>query len=183
MKKTTIFEIIITVVGLALIGIIGTQAITIRKQRANAISLSLGESIPKLELVTLKNEPFDETIFSSKRNKVTMLCIFQTPCSSCSKAIGPWRMLANYFGDKLTVIAIIPANKQDSSNFNESGQLNFKVYQPVDAVRFRTKMRLKTKLSQTIVLKGENVVAIKIGDLDEEDFQSLVNTINDILKT
>lgn len=171
------------VVVLALIGIIGSQIITIKNLRANAISLNPGESITKLDLISVKNEPFNETIFSSPKNKLTMLCIFQTPCSSCSKALGAWKVLTNYFGDKITVIAIIPANAQNSSNISDAGQLNFKVYQPVDVEQFRNNMRLRTRLSQTILLQGKKVITVKIGDLDEEDFQSLVSTIKDILKT
>ncbi len=183
MKKTTILEIIISVVLLVLLGIIGAQAITIRNQRLNSFCLNPGESISKLNLINLKNEPPNEKIFSPNLNKVTLLCIFQTPCSICSKSVGAWKALADYFRGRIAVIGIIPAYNPVSSNFGELGQLNFELYQPRNVEEFRLNMRLKSKLSQTIIVQGNKVIAIKIGDLDGEDFESLLKTIKNTFKT
>jgi hypothetical protein len=179
-KKVSILEVFLTVCLLICLGIIGKLIINTRTLKENFISLVPGDTMADLELMSLDNKPIDKTVFNSPNP--LMICIFEIPCMKCNFNLGPWKALTSYFGQRITVIGILVEGDPEAFNLLNDGRVNFKLFLPVDKEKFKRKMRLKTKLAQTMIVFNQEVITVTLGNLDTTGVQQLMATIYDLFK-
>jgi peroxiredoxin len=179
-KRISILNVILTLLVLVCITIIGFQAVRIKKLKASLFTFDQGDTLPRLELDNLGNNPPDTSGYSQG---VTVLLIFKTPCSSCNANLNSWNNLAKFFGDRIKVFGIIPDGDPTAFQLIDEKKVIFPLYIPADKEDFKRKMRLKLNMAQTIVVKNNKIRAIKIGDLAAGDLKSLLSTIKALIST
>jgi len=172
--------IILTSIIVISIVIIGFQAVKTKKLKEKLLSVVPGENMSGLNLISLDNQPFDEAVF--KKDRVIMFCIFEIPCASCTKNLTTWRNIVKYFGEKLTAVGVLPDGNSDAYLRLESKTSNLKLYYPGNPQEYAKKMRLKTPLSQTIVVYKGKVKGVKIGRLSKDDAMYILNLIKSVVK-
>ncbi len=86
-----------------------------------------------------------------------------------------------YLGDRVKAIGIIADAEPAAYQLFSNGKVNFDLYLPGNKEQFSRSMRLRTKLSQAIVVYRNKVKAVKIGNLAPADVEDLLKTIRTII--
>lgn len=136
--------------------------------------LAVGEKITYFDLLDEKQVKIDKEALD--RNKISLVYIFQRPCSPCDKNIILLNKLIGQFAGKLEVYGVVIAGFQEFVNQVDNLKANFKLYYPEDPDRFLARFRLKTNLSQLLVY-SDRVAYLALGELDNADMLALIDFI------
>lgn len=179
-KKISRSSVILTLIVLVCLIVIGFQAVKIKRLENNRFTFAPGESLPNLELLSLDNTPFKAADLAQG---VTLLYCFKIPCSACNSNLNSWNNIANFFGDRIKAVGIIPDGDPAALQLVEEKKISFPLYVPVDKMMLKKKMRLKMNTAQTIIVHNNKVMMIKLGDLSLDDLNDLVLTIKKIISS
>ena len=102
---------------------------------------------------------------------------FSTPCYKCNKNLNVIKRMYAVIGDKIEIIGLIPAGHQDAFEFEEDARLKFKIYIPEELKDFKEKMKIKMNLPYTMLIDGNHVAFIRVGDIEAEDLTTIVRLI------
>lgn len=167
---------LLVVLGLVIVvetSIIVRQTTYINHLKKNVPYLMEGEEVTSFDLTGLDNQPAG--IDQLRDEKVSLIFIFEQPCTSCNKNLMPWKkmakMAANQTIPTFGIVLDEPANVLNAFKNNSSG---FPVYVPNDPTAFIEQFRVRLPMAQTIILKGRKVIRVKFGNLGSDDFLSLV---------
>jgi len=134
--------------------------------------LALGEKISYFDLLDEKQVKIDKEAIH--RGKISLVYIFQRPCSPCDKNIILLNKLIGQFAGKVEVYGVVIAGFQEFINQVDNLKANFKLYYPEDPERFLARFRLKTNLSQLLVY-SDRVTYLALGELDNADILTLID--------
>jgi|GEM_PF-1912484 len=178
MKKQAIAAIIFTFLSALIVVetyVIIRQAKTARDFRKEVPLLLKGEKITYFDMMDADGKTIDSSTL--EKNPLSLVYIFDRPCSRCNKNIDYWKKIRSLADNRLPVHAVVLDNYSEMLELHKSGFLNFKLYTPVDKERFTRAMRIKLNLAQTIVLERGTVQSVKLGLLSHEDFMEIVTMI------
>jgi peroxiredoxin len=176
--KVSTIEIVLISTAIVAVLISGILFIKSRIIRSESHSLAVGDTIPQLELITIDNEPFDQSIF--EKGFVLVFC-FEVPCAKCNKNLNYWINLAQYFNGRIKTVGIIPDGDPEAFRLMEDRKINFPLYLPSDQNSLRKRMRLKTRRAQTIVVFNKKIKAVKVGILTLDDLKFLRTIIGEFI--
>lgn len=174
--------VILSLIAIVIIGafIIVKQANNIKTLRSSMTNLFPGEKVDYFDLIGTDNEKRDAATL--KTNDVSLIYIFEQPCTPCNNNITMWKKIAGILEDKIKVYGVILNEIDEVVNLSEALSLNFELYSPVDIKKFKKKFRVTPEVSQTILLMQDNVTYCKTGELETNDYFDIVGRIKGDLK-
>lgn len=179
--KTRTLVLIYALLALVIIQafFIYTQANQIRDLKQRLPHLLPGEKITRLDLLGLDQEHFDVSMLTP--GKVYLFMVPKMPCSTCNQSVSLWIQMSKILGEGVTKLCVIPGGWDEAARLQEAlgERLNFPVYVPEDAGRFRESLRLHANTAQTILYCG-GVKYVKTGDLDGESFTAIVKMAKEL---
>lgn len=141
--------------------------------------LPAGEKIGYFDLIDKNDKKVDKTTIAD--NKVTLIFVFERPCSPCNKNIVFWNKIALRFKDQVNIYGVIAEDFQDFYNQLESLRVGFQLYCPDNVEMFLNELRIRTNMAQTI-LYAKGVQYLKLGELGNKDIFSLIEKIEEEIK-
>lgn len=176
MKSKNLFIVLI------LISIVSVEAFVIFKQsqmlrnfRKDVPVLLKGERIAYFDIIDPEAKKLDASAL--KRNPFSIIFIFEQPCSICNKNIDYWKGLRKLVKNNIPIYAIVLDNYAQMFDLHQSGRLNFKLYAPNNREEFIKHMRIRFNIAQTILLKEDSVISVKLGTLSNDDFLDILKII------
>jgi peroxiredoxin len=181
MKKACIVvSIILTVLCIALFRINLEQSAQIKRLQASLPYLLPGQTITYLDLIGTENQTIDSDTLVNSKDKIFLIYIFQQPCNPCNKNLYMWRKMAEILKNDVEVIGVILDDLAEARAFKEKGGLNFNLYVPRDVKRFKKEMRINLNMAQTILSHRGKVVYISAGNIQGNDYTSLLTAAKKI---
>jgi hypothetical protein len=175
MKSKLIIGILILALAAAsIIIIIQHHKIKTIDKQTNPYFLEQGESISYFDLVGKDNEKINVSKLKNNRRKV--IFIFKTPCAHCNGNILYWNRMAKILGKDVDIYGIIPGDRALMIELYRMARLYFKLYVPVDAEKFKQKMKVSMNLGNTILYYDNRVIMNISGDLDGESYTALLKS-------
>lgn len=159
--------------------IIVMQAKENRFLRANLPYLLPKEKITSFDLVGADNERID---VDALKGKPSLIYIFQTPCSACNDNVLFWKKIAGILKDDINVFGIVLSDYGEMVSFTEEARLNFKVYYPVEPIKFKENLKIRLNIAQTIVYFEDEVFRVNMGNLNGEDYTQILKEIKALLR-
>lgn len=179
-KKISTLNVLLVLIILAASVTIGLLMVKLKSLESSLFSLAYGESFPDLELYSVDST---KKVLSKYSKGVLVVFCFQIPCSECNSNIGGWTSIAQFFGEKIYIIGIVPDGNAAAFQLEEEKRVNFPICIPGEPKTFARKFRLKSNIAQTIVFFDNKVKMVKIGELTREDLNELISEIKNMLKT
>lgn len=179
-KKTNVILIcLLTLVVLSTSFIIARQYQRIVNLENSLPFLPYGERIKYFDLLDKEDKRIDKTFIEG--NKISLIYVFERPCSPCNKNIMFWNKIASKFKDQVKVCGVIPEDFQDFFNQVERLRVNFRLFYPENLSKFLNELRIRTNTAQTI-LYSKGVRHLIPGDLESEDIFLLMEKIKEEIK-
>lgn len=175
----------LTLIGLLIAVVLSTSFIILSQQKRiqvleNSLPyLPLQEKIDYFDLIDREENRIDKSVF--EKGKISLVYIFQRPCSPCNKNIVFWNKIASQFKNQVKVYGIIADDYQDFYNQADALHVNFHLYCPDNLERFLSELRIRGSMAQTI-LYANGVRYLKLGDLESEDVFRLIDQIKEEIK-
>lgn len=135
------------------------------------------EKIQYFSLNDVQANSIDKTVLEN--NPVSLIIIFQRPCSPCDKNTPFYKKMAEAIKDDAHVYGIVANNIEAAIDFSDKAKLNFTIYAPEDLKRFIETFRLTLHLPQIIVYTSK-VEYVKVGYLSGEEAIKIINTIRQL---
>ncbi len=173
-KSYVIVGILFLLVALEAAVIIKQNKAIAKLQRSRPF-LMTGEVLEPVKLLGVNNERISLGKWGD--SEVSLLFIFEQPCTTCTKNLGYWKRLRQVVKGKANVYGIVAGEYREAFGFFDKRKPGFNIYVPYDKAEFTEKVRTRTQLSQTILIKGNKIIALKIGELGHPGFLELVSTI------
>lgn len=146
--------------------------------KASGTLLSLGERIGYFDLIGVDGTNVDEAALNAICETISVILIFEQPCSICNKNRGLWDKIGKIKSPiEINVYGVILDELESIERFSNMGAVDFNVYSPIDLNQFKNSFQIRSKLSQTIIYRNNKIVYLKVGDLDVEDFFKIKKTI------
>lgn len=142
--------------------------------------LLAGEKILCFDLIDQNGNT--SSIKSIENSKVSLIFIFEEPCSPCNKNLVFWKRISAFYSAHVTIYGIVLKEYKNLKDTQNSIMPNFKLFAPVDMKSFRKKMKAESKLAQTILINGNTIHYIKVDNLESIDYFEIVKIINKEIK-
>ncbi|MCI0471862.1 MAG: hypothetical protein L0Y73_09400 [Candidatus Aminicenantes bacterium] len=84
--------------------------------------------------------------------------------------------MAKILGNDVDIYGIIPGDRSLMIELYRMARLNFKLYVPVDAEKFKQKMKVSMNLGNTILYYDNRVIMNIAGDLDGESYTAFLKS-------
>lgn len=181
LKKSSLLIFVLISLLIVETYIIIQQASTIKKIEEKIPILLKGETIDYFDMIDINNESIDASVL--KNSSFNLIFIFDQPCSRCSRNILYWKKIKKLVKDKIACYGIVLSEYENMINFANEGGLNFNLYFPIDEDKFKNKLKIRLKLSQTIILNKNRVMNIHIGNLTPNEFSDILNQIRILINT
>lgn len=138
-----------------------------------------GETITYFDVIGTESNKVN----AAKLNEsyISLVFIFEQPCSHCDLNLAIWNRIANILKCNAAVFGIIPGEPAQMFELQEKARLNFKIFVPDDLPKFKEEMRIKTNMAQTILYVNKKVEFVKFGNLDGNDFTTIVRKAKEII--
>ena len=173
--KSKTFVLVGSLISLLLTSLflVYSQDSQINRIKRSHTPLNPGEKITYLDIMDMNKETFDVSMLKPDRGY--LFFIFKMPCSACNRNLSLWIQMARILDGGTEILGIIPTGYEEARRFVEDikGKLNFNVYVPYDADKFRKEMRLGPRTAQTILYYNK-VEYIKEGNLDGDDYTAIL---------
>lgn len=147
-----------------------------RQLKESLNSVYKGEKIERLELSDMNGQRIG--FADASRAKRSLIFIFERPCSPCNKNLGYWNRLSSLGGKDAKTFGVIVDTQETMVNFAMNRKVNFAVGAPVDKNEFVKTFRLHYNFSETILMEGNRVKLVHIGDFDTDSFARFVADMN-----
>lgn len=135
--------------------------------------LTEGEEIEYFRLVDTEDKEITET---DLQNGPALLYIFRMPCSTCNSNFKYWNRMSKILKKhNILSYGIIPGNASEMFTLAESRTVFFRLCTPCDLGKFKEAFRLKTDLSQTLLIDKGEVHKIKPAHLNGKTFRAFIN--------
>jgi peroxiredoxin len=150
--------------------------------RAKIPYLLPDEKIKYFNLVDKDAREIDSAVLSAPgTSKPSLIFIFSRPCSECNRNIYLWNKIAEIAKDKVNVYGIVLDSLGAAFEFEESANLNFKIFAPEDISKFQRSLRIILNFSMSI-LYHEGVKYMKLGDLQSDDAVEIIKLVKNLIK-
>jgi len=162
--------VLILFLVLMLVFMMFNQKKQIDRLKAGNVFLSVGDDLKQLELVDIANNQKTHKL----NDGVSILFVFEKPCSPCNKNINFWNKIAILLREKVQTYGII---EEDFSNARETKLQNrvvFPLYAPVDVDEFRKVIPTSINLPQTVVVMNGKVSNLYVGQLSPESVKDIM---------
>lgn len=143
-------------------------------------SLIPGEPIKHFDLISTLYE--SKTTSSYNNSGLSLIFIFERPCTPCNKSLTLWKRLARILEGKVEIYGIVLSDYSEAQRFSQNPGIKFNIYIPVDEFKFRQEYRLNLPFAQTLLVYEGKVQYIKLGNLKGEDFTELLQRIKELRK-
>lgn len=105
--------------------------------RASIPFLAKGEGIDYFDLTGAGDAEVDERFLNGDGETLSVLFIYERPCSSCNKNNGIWNKISRIKGPvPFNTYGIVLDSREKVEEFASSGAVNFDLYFPRDVKRF-----------------------------------------------
>lgn len=177
-KKFFCISIFLSIVIIA--GLIIVKLLNLNNQLRSKIPYLLpNEKITYFTLLDKDAERIDASVLTGP--KPSVIVIFSRPCSKCSKSIFAWKKIAALVKDEVNVYGIVLDSLSAAFEFEETTNLNFKIYVPEDIPKFKAGLRVILNYSMTMVYL-DGVKSLKLGDLETVDAGRLIKLLRQLIQ-
>lgn len=129
----------------------------------------IGDKISYFDLISTDAVEIDASTLNEKKDKISVIFIFfGSSCSSCNGMFPIWSRIGRLSG--LEVYGIMFDSIENAVQFSDEKSVNFKLYTPQDLEKFRSEFHITFEQPQTILYKNREIIDLKLGQLDKEDF-------------
>lgn len=137
--------------------------------------LKTGTIIQNFKLTDFEGK-FFEPLHELKKPLLAIF-VFSQKCPSCDPNLFYWTKLNTFFNSRMDFIGIILGTTEDLKKFKAIKKTSFDVYRTDYNSSLRGILKIRFRLSQTIILKHREVVYHKGGDLSVKEFFKIKNKI------
>lgn len=138
-----------------------------------------GEIVTYFDLINIDNKKI--TAADLNDGKLSLILVFQQPCSRCNESLQLWERLAKILSKRAKIYGVI-LDMNEMANFSAQGDSAFHLYSPLEPEKFKGIFRLRINIPQTIIYHNNKVAAIKMGTLSGDDFLDLLKKIKKLIK-
>lgn len=167
---------ILIIAGFSIFKLVQTN----NKLRKSIPYLQIGEKINNFDLLDKDARKINSSELH-KDNQLSLIFIFSRPCTKCNKNVIYWQRLSRLVSGKANTYGIVMDNPGTAFAFEESANLDFKIYVPENIQGFQERMRIKLNFSQTILYKN-GVRYMKLGDLDPDNAKQIIKIVRELIK-
>lgn len=140
------------------------------------------EKIEYFDLIDKDAKKIDSTVLSTASTaKPSLIFIFSRPCSKCNKNIYLWQKIAEISKGRINVYGIVLDSLGAAFDFEESANLNFKIFVPEDITKFKNSLRIVFNFSMSI-LYDNGVKYMQLGELQSDDAVEIIKLIKTLIK-
>lgn len=172
MKKA--FFLVVSLTGFVLAGLLAYQINLTKHFKSQVPHLTVGESVPAVSFMNSGDQP---VAMSGFEDLPILLFVFERPCTTCTSNIPFWMKLSELAGERAHVLGII-LDRGEMISIAETKRLPFKLVSPVDGDELLRAWRLRLNLAQTMIVKGNRVRFVRLGNLMGEDMRTIMNTLD-----
>jgi len=173
MRKTVF--LVVSLTGFVLAGLLAYQINLKEHFKSLVPHLTVGESVPAVSFMNHEDQP---VALSDFEVLPILLLVFERPCTTCTSNIPFWMKLSELAGERAHVLGII-LDRGEMISIAETKRLPFKLISPVDGDEFVRAWRLRLNLAQTMIVKGDRVRYIRLGNLMAKDMRGIINTLRE----
>ena len=113
------------------------------------------------------------------KSQVNLIFIFKQPCAPCNQNLSLWRRIAGVVKDKnVNVYGIWLGNQGEMFDLQETSGLDFTIYSPLELEQFKRSLVIKYNYAQTILYIDKKAEFVRLGNLDGDDYTSILKRIN-----
>ncbi len=137
--------------------------------------LTPGEAVPAGSFMNDQNQP---VYLREQSDKPILLFIFERPCSTCTPSITFWMKLSELASKRAHIMGIIQ-DRVEMIRIAGTKRFPFQLISPVDGDEFVRTWRLRLNLAQTIILNGNRVEYVRLGNLGGADMQEIMRKLHE----
>ncbi|MDX9812635.1 MAG: redoxin family protein [Bacteroidales bacterium] len=137
--------------------------------------LTPGEAVPAGSFMNDGDQPIT---LRDHEDKPILLFVFERPCSTCTPSITFWMKLSELASKRAHIMGIIQ-DRVEMIRIAGTKRLPFQLISPVDGDEFLQGWRLRLNLAQTIILKGNRVEYVRLGNLGGADMQEIMRKLHE----
>lgn len=184
LKEKRLFFVLVCMAALLVISIFIIQKLRrqiIILENAKTV-LPFAQKIEYFDLIGTNNDQVNALELS--KSPINIIFIFKQPCAPCNQNLTMWRRISKIVENKnVNVYGIWLGRQRDMFEFQETTRdLEFTVYSPLDLYKFKRSLVLKYNYAQTILYIDNKVEKVILGNLDGNDYTSILRRINRRLK-
>lgn len=168
-NRNVILSILAVIIGIIYISNLRSEN---ERLKAYLPHMLIGDKINYFDLVSTDAVEIDASVVNDKKDKISAIFLFfGSSCSSCSGMFPIWNRIGKLSGQSnLDVYGILLDSIENTIRFSEEMSVNFELYAPQDLKKIRSALKIKYEQPQTILYKNRQIIYLKLGQLDKEDF-------------
>jgi len=154
--------------------VVNHQFNQIERLKQGQICLIEGDKIDYFDLIGTDNQRIDSSALKEGHH---LIFVMEQPCIPCNHNLTLWRRMAKIAQDEANIYGIWLGDPTEMFNFQDEGDLGFILYAPVDVEKVKEKLKLNLNYAQTILYSGNEVVFIRLGKLEGQNYTDILRYI------
>lgn len=142
----------------------------IGRLKMSNVFLAVGDELKQLDLTDISNNQMTHRL----NNGVSILFVFEKPCSPCNKNINYWNKIAILLRKSAQSYGIIEDDFENAKELKMHNRVIFPLYTPVNAEEFRRILPTSINLPQTVVVRDGKISNLYVGQLDADLVKEIV---------